>query len=250
MKRFAGLVLLLAVLVLAVILSYFIYIYMRKDTGAVPSALLAGFSSLYPYGVTYAGSGSDAAFRQAYDYLKSHTKVHFIAENANSRYDPAKNLVYLTDEALLENSAEAAHEFGHALDRYLCAEKGKYFSQQETFSGAYAEDCLLMQQEFEPQTLFETEIYQNLAVSDLLFAVFYEDAATTTVLTASYDASGAPYWRHNADYWKEMGNRQTEVFADIFSIFLSDDEDAKTFVKTFLPRSCEVLTLAVEGKKW
>lgn len=250
MKRFVGLVLLLVVLALAAIISFFIYVCIRKDTGAVSSALIAGISSFYPYSVTYGGAGSETAFRKAYFFLKSHTKVQFITEIGDSRYNPANNLVYLTDQSLLEDSAEAAHEFGHALDRYLCGEQTDYFSRQKTFSCAYAADCSGMQRTFEMQTLFETSAYRNLAISDILFAVFYEDQEATAVLTASYDASGVSYWRHEEDYWEDLENRQTEVFADLFSIFLSDDEDAKEFVKTFFPHSCEKVIFQVEKKAW
>lgn len=250
MKRFAGLILLLAALALVVVGSFFVYIYMQKNTGAVSSALLAGFTSIQPRSVSYAGHGSDEHCRQVYFFLKSHTGVHFIEEDAASRYNPAKNIVYLTDTALLENSAEAAHEFGHVLDRYLHEGNEIYFSGQDDFSRAYEMDCQQMESSFQTQTLFESEAYRNLAVSDILFAVFSQDAGVTSVLAASYEAAGVPYWRHEEDYLRDPEHRQTEVFADLFSVFLSDDEDAKAFLKEHFPNSTEVLLCEVRNRKW
>ena len=250
MKRVAGLILLLAVLVLVVVSSFSVYIDMQKNTGAVPSALLAGFTSIQPRSIAYAGPESDEHCRQAYLFLKSHTGVRFIAEDHDSRYNPETNIVYLTDTALLENAVEAAHEFGHALDRSLQEGNEIYFSRQETFTQAYGADCRRLEQSFRIQTLFETEAYRNLAISDILFAVFAQNDGMTSVLTASYEAAGVPYWRHEKEYLLDPDHRQTEVFADIFTVFLSDDEDAKTFLKEHFPNSTEVLLCEVQNREW
>lgn len=250
MRRIVSLLLLLLLLSSIVVASYCWYVCVQKNSGAVPSALLAGFTSLNPYTIRYAGTDSNEACLQAYLFLKRSTDVHWIGDSADSCYSPGDNIVYLTHTAFMENSAEAAHEFGHVLDRCLYGENAGYFSRQVTFSQAYAADCADMQSSFHMQDLFETEVYRNLAVSDILFAVFYEDGATTKTLAASYDAAGVPYWRHETEYMAGLGERQTEVFADIFTIYLSDDALAKQFAQMHLPRCTEVLLCAVESRSW
>lgn len=250
MRRIASFLLLLLLLSSVVVGSYSIYIYLRRNSGAVPSALLAGFTSLNPYTVLYAGTESDDACRQAYEYLKNTTGVCLIADSESSRYNPNDNVVYLTMQALQENTVEAAHEFGHALDRHLYGEEVGYFSRQEAFTRAYEADCIHMARAFRAQDLFETQAYRNLAVSDILFAVFYEDSATTQTLVASYDAAGVPYWRHETEYMSGLEKRQTEVFANLFAIFLSDDAQAKQFAKTYLPNSVQEFLEAVSRKIW
>lgn len=250
MKRIAGVLVLVLLLSAVVAGSFGLYVYMHRDSGAVPSALLAGFTSLNPRTVSYAGQDSEEHCLEAYRYLKSHTSIRFVEDLSDSRYNPNENLVYLTDTALLTDSAEAVHEFGHALDRHLYGEAPGYFSRQASFSQAYAADDAYMQRTFLIQDLFETEAYRNLAVSDILFAMLYENAEATKTLTASYDTAGVPYWRHEKAYMMELEKRQTEVFADIFTIFLSDDKAAKQFLQRYLPASSAKLLEAVRGQVW
>ena len=250
MKRMTSLFFLLMLLSAIVVGSYCGYVCMRQNSGAVPSALLAGFTSLNPYTVVYAGTDSDKDCRQAYLFLKDNTGVCLIDDPADSRYNPIDNVVYLTHAAFMENSAEAAHEYGHALDRCLYGEKRGYYSRQAAFAQAYAADCAEMRNTFQAQELFETEAYRNLAVSDILFAVFYDDSVTTKILTASYDTAGVPYWRHETEYMAGLQERQTEVFADIFTVFLSDDAPAKQFVQTYLPLSTEEVLGMVRNRSW
>lgn len=250
MKQIASSLFLFLFLSAVVVGSFCLYVCMQRDSGAVPSALLAGFTSLNPRIVSYAGEASEGYCLKAYRFLKSHTAVQFIENLSASRYNPNENLVYLTDTAFLTDSVEAVHEFGHALDRYLYGEKPGYFSRQQSFSQAYATDYTYMQDNFLIQDLFETEAYRNLAISDILFAVFYEDTTATATLAASYNTAGVPYWQHEAGYMSNLEKRQTEVFADIFTIFLSDDEEAKQFLWTYLPASSAKLLDAVRGKAW
>lgn len=253
MKRLTSLFCLLFLMSVVVSGSYCIYIYVCREKGAVPSALLAGFTSLNPRTINYANSASEENCLCAYSFLKSRTKVCFVQNTADSCYNPNQDVVYLTEDSLSGDSAEAAHEFGHVLDRYLYDEDGDeagYFSRQESFSLAYEADQIHMEELFRTQDLFETEAYRNLAVSDILFAFFYEDADTTGILTASYDAAGVPYWRHERAYMAVLEKRQTEVFADIFVIFLSDDAQAKDFVQTYLPNSSRMLLDEVKTRRW
>ena len=250
MKRVAYLTLLLLLLTSLVVGSFAMYLYSRRDTGAVPSAYLAGLASLKPYEVHYAGPDSDAVCLRAYHYIKSSSAVRFIAKEANSRYSLQDNLVYLTDDSVLYDSIEAVHEFGHALDRALCDQDCDYFSRQSTFTDAYATDCLAMQDTFHIDGLFRTEAYRNLAVSDIVFAVFYGDTKRTDALTASYITAGTPYWRHEDDYMADLANRQTEVFANLFTILLSDDDTAKKFLETYFPTCKDEIFCSIKAKKW
>lgn len=250
MKRIASLFVLLLFLAVAVAGSFCLYVCIQRDSGAVPSALLAGFTSLHPRTISYAGKDSEEDCLTAYLFLKRHTEVRFIENLSASRYNPNENVVYLTKTAFLTDSAEAVHEFGHALDKYLYGEEAGYFSRQPAFSQAYAADCAYMRSTFQIQDLFETEAYRNLAVSDILFALLYEDAEATQTLKASYDTAGVPYWRHEEEYLSELEKRQTEVFADIFTVFLSDDEDAKHFLRSYLPASSAELIGKVTSRSW
>lgn len=250
MRRFAYLLLLLCLLATIVVGSFSIYLYSFRNTNAVPSSYLAGFLSMVPYKVHYAVSESDASCLQAYQYIKQTTRVNFIQDKADSRYSLQNNLVYLTDSAVLYDSVEAAHEYGHALDRYLYGQDFGYFSRQPSFTQAYASDCRNMQSSFSIDGLFRTKAYRNLAVSDILFAVFYDDSERTDALIASYTIAGSPYWRHEDDYMAGLTNRQTEVFANIFSILLSDDEAAKNFLETCFPTCKEEILCSIKAKKW
>lgn len=250
MKRVACLFVLLLILAVVVIGSFYGYVRTQRDNGAVSSALLAGFTSLSPHPITYGEETSDPSCRQAYHYLKGHTGVCLIEDSGSSRFSPKENTVYLPHADFSADTAASAHEFGHALDWFLRGESPQYYSRQETFSHAYAADCSRMQETFLVQRLFETEAYRNPAVSDILFAVFYGNEEMTRVLTASYNTAGVSYWQHEESYMRELHNRQTEVFADIFTIWLSDDAEAKAFLQTFLPQSSRTLLEQVQTQRW
>lgn len=250
MRRLGSLILMTVMLLAVVVGSFYTYVCLRSDSGAVPSALLAGITSISPYHVSYAGPESQESCLAAYRYVKQHTAVQWIEDSADSRYVSSKNTVYLTRDAFAQDTVEAVHEYGHALDRYLHGEENGYFSRREAFADAYAADCAAMQKDFQAQELFCGEAYRNLAVSDMLFAVFRDDSEMTQVLFASYNATGVSYWYHETEYLSRQENRQTEVFADIFAVLLSDDEEAKRFLKCWFPASTAQLIQAVEEKKW
>lgn len=248
MKRLARLMLLLLLLLTVVVGSFYAYVRLQKESGAVPSALLAGITSIRPYRVSYAGPESDAACLAAYRFIKSRTNVQYIEDGTDSRYVSGKNTVYLTREAVWQDTVEAVHEFGHALDNYLKGDATGYFSRQDGFANAYAADCAEMRKSFRVEALFTTDAYRNLAVSDMLFAAFYEEEEMTRVLYASYNATGVSYWHHERSYMSRQEKRQTEVFADAFAILLSDDEQAKRFLYRWFPASTGQLMQAVKEK--
>lgn len=250
MRRLASLVLLLMMLAAVVTISFYAYVKVRGQSGAVPSALLAGITSISPYRVNYAEEESHRVCLAAYQYVKSRTRVEWIGDSADSCYVSSRNTVYLTQESVVGDTIEAVHEYGHALDHWLYGEKNGYFSRQEGFANAYAADCAGMREKFRVEELFQTQAYRNLAVSDMLFAVFCDDPEFIQVLSASYDAAGVPYWHHEKEYLEREENRQTEVFADIFTILLSDDTQAKSFLESWFPVSTRYLLQAVEEKMW
>lgn len=250
MRRLFSLVLMLTMLAAVVTGSFYAYVMVYGQSGAVSSALLAGITSISPYRVKYAKEESHQTCLEAYRYVKSRTRVEWIEDSADSCYVSSKNTVYLTRESVTDDTIEAVHEYGHALDRWLYGERNGYFSRQEGFTNAYAADCAEMREKFRVEELFRTQAYRNLAVSDMLFAVFCDDPVVTQILYASYNAAGVPYWHHAKEYLENEENRQTEVFADIFTILLSDDTQAKSFLENWFPASTGQLVLAVEEKLW
>ena len=247
MKRLLTFLLLLSSLAATAVGSCFLYVFLHRDTGAVPSALLAGVTTLSSYKVRYAGPESDGACLRAYRQIKETTRVRLIEDQADSRYNCAENLVYLTPEDAALDSVAAVHEYGHALDRALYGQGAGYFSRQPAFEEAYAADLAGMPVVFDIEAFFRGESFRNLAVSDILFAVLYEEEAASDVLEASYQAAGIPYWRHETEYMASEEHRRTEVFADIFTILLSDDTQAKAFLQSFLPASTAQLQRRVES---
>lgn len=250
MKRLANFLMLCLLLTFVVVASFFGYVYVHRDTGAVSSALLAGFTSLSPYPVSYAGPKSQESCLDAYCFLKKNTKVCLIERLEDSRYVCGDNTVFLTADSWQNDTVAAVHEFGHALDRYLYGTTVGYYSRQERFSDAYASDCVTMQRSFQFDDLFETQTYRNLPVSDILFTVFFEDSDASRILEASYKTAGVPYWRHEQEYLSKAENRQTEVFANIYAVLLSDNEEAKSFLRQNLPASTKCLVRAVEAQAW
>lgn len=248
MRRLARLVFLLMMLAAVVTGSFYAYVKARGQSGAVPSALLAGIASIRPYRVNYAGEESHQVCLAAYGYVKKHTQVEWIENSNDSCYVSSRNTVYLTRESVTGDTIEAVHEYGHALDRWLHGAQNGYFSRQEGFANAYASDCAEIREKFRVEELFQTQAYRNRAVSDMLFAVFFEDPLVTQVLFVSYNASGVPYWHHEKEYLEKAENRRTEVFADIFTILLSNDTQAKAFLESWFPASTGQLVLAVEEK--
>ena len=250
MKRIVCLLFMLLLLSTIIVDSFALYLYSRQESGAVPSAYIASITALKPYEVHYAVSDSDVDCLRAYQYIKSNTAVRFIKDSSDSRYSLQDNIVYLTDDAVLYDSIESAHEFGHSLDRYLYGQGQDYFSRQSAFTDAYATDCQNMQTSFRINDFFQTQAYRNLAVSDILFAVFYGDSERTNTLIASYITAGCPYWRHEDDYMAGLQNRQTEVFANLFAILLSDDVSAKKFLESYFPACKEEILCIIKAKKW
>lgn len=250
MKRIASFVLLLALLSTVVVGSFYLYVYLQRDTGAVSTAFWAGFSSMSPHKIEYAVPESEPACLRAYMYVRQSTNVHFIADEADSHYVCAEDTVYTTQAAVLKNAIEAVHEFGHALDRKLNGETVGFYSRQPTFTQSYANDVAWMTKTFRPEELFRTPVYRNPAVSDILFCCFFDNREITGILDASYRTAGVTYWQHDRDYMADPENRQTETFANLFSILLSDDEPSKEFVRTYLPGCTAQILDALEKAPW
>lgn len=250
MKKVAGLVLLLALFSAVVVGSFYVYVYIHRDTGAVSTAFLAGFTSLNPHKICYAVPESEPACLRAYTYVRQNTKVHFIEDKADSHYVCTQDTVYTTDEAVLNHEIEAVHEYGHAVDRQLNGETVGFYSREPSFTQSYADDVALMTNKFCPEELFRTQAYRNPAVSDILFCCFFDDREITEILEASYRTAGVSYWQHDRDYLANPENRQTETFANLFTILLSDDASSKEFVRTYLPGCTEQILDALEKAPW
>ncbi len=235
-------------LVVCVALSFGVYAGLHRRKGAAPKALLA---SLIPAGtrtLCFDGVQANPDCQLLFDLVRQTTDVAYVQDATQSRYDPRRDLVYMTSQMAEDVTAEAVHEYGHAVDRYLGSRDGgcAYYSQGPAFAQAYQSDQALVYRDLEPGDVFSTSAFRNPAVSDILFALFASHPSEQDVLLASYRCAGVTFWRHDEEYLADAGHRLTEVFADIFLILISDDEAAKSFLYAYLPQCTGSLLCAAE----
>ena len=235
-------------LALCIVLSFGVYAGLYRRRGAAPEALLA---SLIPAGtrtLCFDGTQSNPDCRLLFELVRQTAEVVFVQEVAQSRYDPLANRVYITTRMAEDMTAEAVHEYGHAVDRYLGSLDGDcaYYSQSPTFTRAYQNDQSLVCRDLDIGDVFSTSAFRNPAISDILFTLFASRPTAQDALLASYRCAGVTFWRHDREYLADTGNRLTEIFADIFLILVSDDEAAKSFLYAYLPQCTGAVLCAVE----
>lgn len=235
-------------LALCITLSFGVYAGLHRRRGAAPAALLAG---LVPAGnptLCFDGTLANPDCLLLLDLIRRTTAVSFVQDAAQCRYDPCNDVVYLTKQMTESLTAEAVHEYGHAVDRYLGSQDGNcaYYSHSTAFSVAYQGDQALVLESLEPGDVFHSSAFRNPAVSDILFALFADQPSVQGTLLASYRCAGVTFWRHDEQYLSAMSNRLTEVFADIFLILVSDDESAKSFLYAYLPQCTGAALCAAE----
>lgn len=91
-------------------------------------------------------------------------------------------------------------------------------------------------------SLFSLDAADDRMVSDNLSAYFVNDFE----IMKRYDIEGAKYYQHEDSYWAEQGAREAEIYANSFSIYVSNFKDSILFMKEFFPETWRSVNESME----
>lgn len=141
-------------------------------------------------------------------------------------------------EAVLDDSEYSevfSHEYGHFVD-----DKKGNVSNTEAFRSALTTDLKAYDRTTEAgkahfremlDALMSSDAAYDRAVSDNLSACFRNDEE----IMKRYFNEGVDYYRHKNDYWAIAGNREAELYANLFSMMAQRNEDSCNFMEWYFP---------------
>jgi len=153
-----------------------------------------------------------------------------------SHYNPISKQIRM--DAIYNNDdyAEAfCHEYGHFADNM----KGN-ISQTLDFKDAICEDLKaydkstakgILNFKCMVENLINSEAINEMTVSDCLSAFFCNDLD----IIQKYQDEKTVYYFHDNNYWSTYGNRESEIFANFFSMTAQNLEDSCNFIKNHFP---------------
>ena len=153
-----------------------------------------------------------------------------IASGNRSFYEPYREAINIRPGSSPE---VFAHEFGHGMDFKV----GAIYSSTEPFRAAFQSDL---------DTLISPSSNRVLArgrkLSENLIEKGWNNIASVSDLFDGLTKGRIKgRWGHSAQYWKRDGAREMEVFADLFALRSSGEEQLWNEVKAFVPNLCEAI---------
>lgn len=192
-------------------------------------------------------------FENAPDEIKK-----FVNENAEKisvNETPAcEDSYYSNREIYMEKGVERdeyadifSHEYGH-----FCDDMNYRYSRTLEFTNAIKNDL----KQYDRNTpegracfdnmlndLFSSDAGDDRMISDNLSAYFKNDSE----VMECYDNEGAGYYQHNNAYWETYGARESEIYANSFSIYASGNKESITFMEKNFPETWECFKNSLEG---
>ncbi len=171
-------------------------------------------------------------------------------ENDWSHYDLDMKIIRMEDNMDNAEYAEVfSHEYGHFVD-----DKKGTVSYSQTFRDAIFKDLANYdkttdggQQNFKKvlEELMDSDAAYDRAVSDNMSAYFINDPE----VMRCYDEECIDYYHHDNSYWSENGNREAEIYANLFSITAQNNKTSCRFMQKFFPHTWEQFNKTLFGGK-
>lgn len=164
---------------------------------------------------------------------------HYNLRDRVIRMDPA-----LKDD---EYAEIFSHEYGHLVDHNLDRPSNtrefrdtmnKDLAQYDRSTDGGSENF-----EHMLDALLHSEVAYDRAVSDILSALFKNDPE----IRKRFDNEAIVYYGHANEYWDCPGARESEVFANIFSLAAQGNTESCEFIKTYFPNTWDQVMDILEG---
>ena len=145
-------------------------------------------------------------------------------------------------EANMKNT-EYAEVFSHEYEHFVDNKKGDVSDTYE-FREAMSKDLAnydrstdVGRQNFDKMMndLMSSETALDRAVSDNMSAYFKNDPE----VVQRYWDKGIDYYQHNNSYWSKHGNREAEIYANLFSMVAQDNKASCEFMEQHFPNTWE-----------
>ena len=172
--------------------------------------------------------------------LSSKLSVESALENDCCHYDPNSKTIRMEDNlSNIEYAEVFTHEYGHFVDNM----KGDVSVSPE-FKNAVSMDLANYdrstaegRQNFNQMMddLMDSDAAFDRTVSDNMSAYFYND---WEVIKRYYDED-IRFYKHENSYWHEDGNRESEIYANTFSMIAQDNKASCEFIQQYFPHTWE-----------
>lgn len=141
-------------------------------------------------------------------------------------YNDTDRLLYINPEHKLFNEYDLTksllHELGHKIDKVeLSVLSNPDFSQKVQEQIKEFNSNIDLKNKYIRLFNEDDNIYYNMYISDIVSAL------------TKNEVRGA--YAHSNDYWRKMGNKESEIFANIFSVICCNDEETINLLKLDFP---------------
>ena len=157
------------------------------------------------------------------------------AINEISHYNPNTDIIFMEEEFENDEYAEVfCHELGHYIDDQM-----EWASENKAFSDALQQDVEIYSDNKEKTSsmlkdLFsEDDIIESKEVSDIISAVFLNDKDVVT----RFENEQEDYYHHSNKYWEKGKNRENELFANMYSLYISNNPVTIGFTENRFPNT-------------
>ena len=171
-------------------------------------------------------------------------------ENDWSHYDLNTKIIRMEDNI---DNAEYAEVFSHEYGHFVDDKKGN-LSGSQAFRKAISKDLanydkttVRGQQNFKEvlEILMDSDAVFDRAISDNMSAYFINDPE----VMRRYNEEGVDYYHHDNHYWAEYGNREAEIYANLFSITAQNNKESCRFMQQFFPHTWKQFNKTLSGGK-
>jgi len=163
--------------------------------------------------------------------------VDFTADNEVSHYDPNDKTIRMNEQYDNDEYADVfKHELGHYMD-----DKLGWPSEDPDFINSVASDVMkydkkdpsgMVNRDNMLDDLFSNEdAAYDRGVSDILSGMFRNDPD----IVERYNSEFVDYYHHSDQYWDYKNNRENEIFANMFNIYSTNNENVVKFVENHFP---------------
>jgi hypothetical protein len=180
---------------------------------------------------------AEKAFEQSPDEIRTITAEHLsdfkyrlAPPRAKSSYNSTTKTITMRRSA---GPDVFAHEFGHGIDDKVLST----YSQSQEFIEAFDKD---LEDLLDIKTGALLELGQRL-VRDMSEKGWENIPAVSDLFDGLSAGRIEGNWGHSERYWKEPGNRQTEVFAELFALQSSGETALWNEVAGYIPRLCQAI---------
>ena len=166
--------------------------------------------------------------------IKQPKEIEIADSDSGSYYNPLLGKV-----TSARNHPTFMHEYGHHIDAQIGSFKLGYSSQR--LKDAFIKDSFLYEDK-------DFDYFKKLLIDDLKYSEsnkVFEICDTLTSMTEGFlHSKGVP--GHNAEYWKRNGSKESEAFANMFSLWSKSNKKEWEVYKSYFPSLSEEFEKTME----